>query len=370
MRADIFCRVIDNYGDIGVCWRLARQLAREHGWRPRLWVDDLRVMARLAPPVDPKAATQRVDGVDIVHWTRPAPPLEPGDAVIEAFACDPPAEFVQRMNDRVRPPAWVNLEYLSAENWIESCHALPSLQPGGLRKFFFFPGFTSATGGLLRERGLLAERDALQADPAARAAFLLGAGVPALRADERLVTLFCYPDAPVSALADVLTGDGTPTLLAIAPGVASHLTEAARGPLRIVRLPFLPQPDYDKLLWSADLNFVRGEDSFVRAQWAARPMVWHIYPQAGSAHVDKLQAWLRRYPAPDPTRALQAAWNGDAGAERLPQLLAAALSPAVFGPWREAAQDWSRGLARQTDLAAQLAGFCAALAGAAGDRLY
>ena len=28
MHWDMFCRVIDNYGDIGVCWRLAADLAR------------------------------------------------------------------------------------------------------------------------------------------------------------------------------------------------------------------------------------------------------------------------------------------------------------------------------------------------------
>ena len=44
---DIFCTVVDNYGDIGVCWRLARQLAAEHGFAVRLWVDDLASFARL-----------------------------------------------------------------------------------------------------------------------------------------------------------------------------------------------------------------------------------------------------------------------------------------------------------------------------------
>ena len=36
---DVFCRVVDNYGDAAVCWRLARQLADEHGARVRLWID-------------------------------------------------------------------------------------------------------------------------------------------------------------------------------------------------------------------------------------------------------------------------------------------------------------------------------------------
>ena len=49
---DVFCAVVDNYGDIGVCWRLSRQLAAEHGIAVRLWVDDLKPFARLCPAVD------------------------------------------------------------------------------------------------------------------------------------------------------------------------------------------------------------------------------------------------------------------------------------------------------------------------------
>ncbi|MGB3288764.1 MAG: elongation factor P maturation arginine rhamnosyltransferase EarP, partial [Burkholderiaceae bacterium] len=161
---DIFCRVVDNYGDIGVCWRLSRQLAAQLGQGcVRLWVDDLGSFARIEPGVDPQAGRQTVKGVDIVHWTQQPPPLAPHDVVIEAFACDPPADFIERMVGC--DSLWINLEYLSAEAWVESCHALPSPQANGLRKAFFFPGFTPGTGGLLREPGLLARRDAWQADP-------------------------------------------------------------------------------------------------------------------------------------------------------------------------------------------------------------
>ena len=38
---DIFCSVVDNFGDIGVCWRLARRLSAGLGQQVRLWVDDL-----------------------------------------------------------------------------------------------------------------------------------------------------------------------------------------------------------------------------------------------------------------------------------------------------------------------------------------
>ena len=177
MRADIFCRVVDNYGDIGVCWRLARRLAQVPGWRPRLWVDDLRAFARIQPGLDPEQARQQCLGIDIIHWT-PAPPadLTPGDVVIEAFACDPPDAFLDAM--RQVHPVWINLEYLSAEAWIESCHGLPSQRPDGLVKHFYFPGFTPATGGLLREPGLSAERDALQASPEQQESVLRALGVP------------------------------------------------------------------------------------------------------------------------------------------------------------------------------------------------
>ena len=285
MRADIFCRVVDNYGDIGVCWRLARRLAQVPGWRPRLWVDDLRAFARIQPGLDPEQARQQCLGIDIIHWT-PAPPadLTPGDVVIEAFACDPPDAFLDAM--RQVHPVWINLEYLSAEAWIESCHGLPSQRPDGLVKHFYFPGFTPATGGLLREPGLSAERDALQASPEQQESVLRALGVPqhALsrrRDGARLVSLFCYPNAPVDALASALAADPRPTVLLAPEGVAPGLETACAAPGRpaLVRLPFVSQPDFDRLLWCADLNFVRGEDSFVRAAWAARPLVWQIYPQ-------------------------------------------------------------------------------------------
>jgi uncharacterized repeat protein (TIGR03837 family) len=60
-------------------------------------------------------------------------------------------------------------------------------------------------------------------------------------------------------------------------------------------IPFLRQDDYDRLLWACDLNFVRGEDSWVRAQWAGRPFVWHIYPQDENLHHVKLRAFLQKY---------------------------------------------------------------------------
>jgi uncharacterized repeat protein (TIGR03837 family) len=123
-------------------------------------------------------------------------------------------------------------------------------------------------------------------------------------------------------------------------------------------IPFVSQDRYDELLWACDLNFVRGEDSFVRAQWAARPFVWQIYPQDEDAHWIKLTAFLDRYQADlDPAaaqalRGLWEAWNSGEGlATAWPAFRAR--RPAI----EAGARDWSARLAAMQDLAAALSDF-------------
>ena len=301
----IFCKVVDNYGDIGICWRLARQLHREHGVAVTLWVDDLASFQRICPPLDAQAEEQWQQGVLVRHWRGQDgvfAPAEIAGIVIEFFGCDIPEGYIAAMAACHPKPVWLNLEGLTAEEWVEGCHTLPSTHPRlPLVKHFFFPGFTARTGGLLREAGLDAERRAFQADPAARLAFLRQLGVSEQEAAALTVSLFCYPHAPVGALFSAWKGGATPLTCLVPEGVARDAVAAflaggaTQGALTVRVIPFVPQPDYDRLLWSCDLNFVRGEDSFVRAQWAQRPFVWHIYPQDENLHHKKLRAFLQRY---------------------------------------------------------------------------
>ncbi|MET0962021.1 MAG: elongation factor P maturation arginine rhamnosyltransferase EarP [Noviherbaspirillum sp.] len=331
MTLDLFCRVVDNYGDIGVCWRLARQLVLEHGVAVRLWVDDLASFRRICAAVDAAADEQLLQGVSVRRWREDiaVPAQGVADAVIEAFGCALPQAWLDAMAARPRPPAWINLEYLSAEDWVAGCHGLPSPHPQlPLTKYFFFPGFDAGSGGLPAEAGLEQRRAAFAADPRQKADFLAGLGMrPA--PDERLISLFCYSDAPVAALLDALRDEARPSLVLVPEGVASAALAAwagllpapgdiiRRGSLRLQIVPFLDQPGYDRLLWSCELNIVRGEDSMVRAQWAQKPFIWHIYPQEEAAHRIKLDAFLARFSdgmAPDAADACRAgwhAWNGD-----------------------------------------------------------
>jgi uncharacterized repeat protein (TIGR03837 family) len=350
---DVFCRVVDNHGDLGVCWRLAVDLAKR-GETLRLWVDDDSALRWMAPRGHP--------GVELIRWEEPLASLAgraPGDVVIEAFGCELPAAFAQRMAQHTPAPCWINLEYLSAQAYVERSHGLPSPQlagpAAGLQKWFFYPGFTSRTGGLLREPGLLERRAAFDRD-----AWLAHRGWLPRRA-ERVVSLFCYEQPALPAWLNALAQH--PTLLLATAGHAARQVEAALGPslmlgqLRAQVVEPLAQPEYDHLLWAADLNFVRGEDSFVRAQWAGAPFVWHIYPQHDGVHGAKLEAFLDRFlHAADrrlasEVRALSRAWSdGTAPPEE---------SWPDAATWRRHCTAWRDTLAAQEDLATQLLRFVA-----------
>lgn len=349
---DIFCRVIDNYGDIGVCWRLARQLANEHGKAVRLWVDDPASLVPLCPQVDPATPRQQVQGVDIRHWPNPFSVDRVADVVIEAFACELPETYVAAMAAATPNPCWINLEYLTAETWADSCHGMASPHPiWPLVKHFFFPGFSPATGGLLRESTLLAEPDPL----------------PPAAGEPLEISLFCYTTAPLDAWLEALAATPEPVLCRVAAGQPLAAVAACLGGdgpwqlgnARLVPQPFLPLDEYDRLLRRCAINFVRGEDSFVRAQWAGRPFVWQVYRQDDAAHLLKLDAFVDRYCAAmdgalaATTRALFTAWNTGQGI--------ASAWPAFFAQRAAIARhnvDWARQLAAAPDLTTTLVKFC------------
>jgi uncharacterized repeat protein (TIGR03837 family) len=282
-----------------------------------------------------------------------------------------PDSYLDAMQASDSPPVWVNLEYLSAEAWVEGTHGLPSPQPQRpLRRWFYFPGFTPGTGGLIRERDLLARRDVHRSDPSAHQTLWASLGLSALPVNALTVSLFCYPGAALVPLLARWADDDAPVVCIVPEGVvdaalaaffagdAPRAGETRRaGALTLAVAPFVDQDAFDRRLWTCALNFVRGEDSFMRAQWAARPLVWHIYPQDARAHTVKLDAFLDRYTKgldPQASVALRRFWhafNDGAAAE-------------AWGPLRGSlpalsrhAADWAQSLAEQRDLASGLVAF-------------
>lgn len=359
---DLFCRVVDNFGDIGVCWRLARQLAASSEVaQVRLWVDDLTSFQRIQQDVRTDLPSQDLHGVRIEHWStaRRSYPA-PHALLIEAFGCELPDSVKAQIS--AQEHVWINLEYLSAEPWVTGCHGLPSPQANGAAKYFFFPGFLPGTGGLLREPDLLARRDAFLSDDAAYDALLQRLGVrqdhrhALLAGQMRQVFLFCYPDAPVRALSDALAQQPQDTLLLVPDSVARRLPPLAAGRLQVQEIPHVRQADFDALLWRSTLNIVRGEDSLVRAIWAGAPMIWQPYIQDDKAHLDKLDAWLDTTALPDPVRALHHAWSLS-DRPLAATLLAAQLQAPALTAWRHQAGAYSTKLGLRADLAASLLTF-------------
>ena len=370
-RWDLFCRVIDNFGDAGIAWRLARELHDEHRLDVTIWIDAPDVLL-------PLTGTTLVDDPLLVHGVRVRalaqwrPTREFPAVIVDVLGGSIPRECVEAMHHATLPPRWFVVEYLSAEPWVEDRHGLPSPHPAtGIARRFWFPGFTPRTAGLLRERDLFARRDAFRRDGERQRALWRALRVEEPREPATHVSLFCYPHAPMRSLLQAFTENRYPiacyvpetaandALLHTDDGMPPRVGQPVqRGALVLHVVPFVPQERYDELLWACDINFVRGEDSFVRAQWAARPLVWHVYRQEHDTHVAKLDAFVNRYAAGlsdaarDAVRTFWDAWNG-----RMP---ASELAPAwqrmiaLAGELDRHAVAWAQTLARLPELATTL----------------
>ena len=360
LRWDVFCRVIDNFGDIGVCWRLCAALAaREQS--VRLWVDDASALAWMAP--------DGCVGVEVRRWLPNLPmPLDvpPGDVVIEAFGCDVDHTWIA-MNTvassadsmpaiaikGLKNPVWINLEYLSAESFAERSHGLASpVMAGaamGLTKWFFYPGFTAGTGGLIRHGNAVVD-------------------LPS-HANSGHISLFCYEPSALQALIEQLAERNGATQLLVMAGRGQKALDAViqsknahspawniRGALSINEQLYMSQLHYDALLRSCELNFVRGEDSLVSALWAGRAFVWQIYPQDDGAHAAKLEAFLEWLQAPPDLREFHRVWNG---------LHSGPLPALQIAAWTACALAARARLLAQRDLVSQLLDFVEEKAAAA-----
>ena len=370
LRWDIFCTSIDNFGDVGFSWRLARQLVNEHGLEVRLWVDDLAIFSQIESAIDVDEDLQWLQGVEICSWRKSFAEIEPADVVIETFACTLPDNYILAMADLPQQPVWINLEYLSAENWTLDCHCLPSFHPHlPLKKYFFFPGFVEGTGGLLLEKNLLPARVAF--NNTSQDKFWQELGLPSRREGELCISLFCYDDAPIEELLSAWVISDVPIRVLVPQHSVNNaigiffgvdLPTAGQvlqsGKLQVCIIPFLTQDNYDELLWACDINFVRGEDSFVRAQWAERVFIWNIYPQAEHSHRLKLEAYLNLYTERMPPEmsaavfSLWNAWNGNGQMINAWSIFAAQMSALT-----EYGNNWIRQLLPIGDLASNLVKF-------------
>lgn len=290
-RWDIFCKIVDNYGDMGICWRLSQQLVKEHQLQVRLFIDNFTTAKKIIASLDSSLQQQFIQGVEICPW--PALEITPADVVIETFSCGLPDAYLQQMV--ATQSIWINLEYLSAEAWVSDFHARPSPHPTlKIIKHFYFPGFKNDTGGLIREKNITKKLDSYPCENQNDS-----------HEQSLKISLFCYPNAPIHELLTCLQSNKRKVIVyvpanGILPKIASYFGKKSLsiaetltcGNLTCQVLPFLTQENYDQLLRTCDLNFVRGEDSWIRAIWAGKPFIWQPYIQTEDTHFEKLNAFL------------------------------------------------------------------------------
>jgi uncharacterized repeat protein (TIGR03837 family) len=325
LHADIFCAVVDNFGDAGIAFNLARHLHDDHHWSVRLIIDHPETLRAINPSYNPALKTQTIDGVHVVHDTGTIMPDGAVDMVIECLAGRAPHDFLATCAEQTPPPVIFAYEYLSAEKWVEEFHEKPSPHPDArLRRYFFYPGFNAHTGGLLAPANYTTRRNEFLNDAAAQTQFWQSLNVPPPTIHEQRITLFTYEQPHIDSWLQHLADQPHPTTLLVPVGrvlpdiarffgapqplvAGDHLTS---GNLTARILPFMGRADFDKLLWISDINIVRGEDSLTAAVLSAKPLIWNIYPQENDAHLVKLAAFFNQFWPENPDYlALMQAWN-------------------------------------------------------------
>jgi uncharacterized repeat protein (TIGR03837 family) len=365
---DIFCKVVDNFGDIGFCWRLAQQLHQVHGVQIKLFVDDLPAAAKLLTDIE-DVAEQPYQGITVIRWDDNTPFDVAADVVIETFACGLPAAYLALMT---KQSIWLNVDHLSAESWVPAFHGLNGKhRETAFTRHFYFPGFSDNTGGLLREKNLIANRNAFQASKSLQQDFWRSLMLDK-HASDLTISLFHYQHAPVDALLQSLV-HGQQSVMVLMP-LNHHMPTSLLGytdltvgdcitvgALTLHVLPFLTQDDYDRLLWLCDINFVRGEDSWVRAIFAGKPFIWQPYWQEDHAHLLKLNAFLSSfysYPTLQQTLVrMHEAWSTEQFYDDVWQDYLKNLSMLTLH-----AQQQSEVMTQQQDLVTKLLAFCADVA--------
>lgn len=305
---DIFCEIIDNYGDIGVVYRTAKELQKIFPEsKIRVFLNRLDEFKKINSQVI-DLPSQNIDGIEYItfdYLRDNANKLLTAQVIIEAFGCQIPEEYIEIAYDNSE--LLINLEYLSAEDWIEDFHLQSSpLGRGKLKKVFFMPGFTEKSGGVIADSNYLERiQRVLENKEFYEKKYLSDIED---RENKIVGTLFSYEKNFTPLLEDLKKLDKDVVILAMGEKTQDSLRKILKnfsiedfrnslkyGKIEIRFLNFLNQEEYEELINIVDFNFVRGEDSFIRAVLTGKPYMWHIYCQEEYAHMDKIEGFLDKY---------------------------------------------------------------------------
>lgn len=304
---DIFCEIIDNFGDIGVVYRISKELKKIfQNVRIRIVLNRLEEFKAINKKVK-DTDYQEIDGLICVTEKYVKENIETfgvSDVFIEAFGCNVPEEYVKAAKEDSK--LWINLEYLSGEKWIEDFHLCESLiDSKTLKKIFFMPGFSEKSGGVIIDSGFL---ERMKYGKENRDEVFKKYFKDFDLKDKFIGTVFSYEKNFENLLETlknykketVLLLMGEKTQKSFSEILKKNLTEdygniVKYGKITMIYSDFFSQEEYEEIISASDFNFTRGEDSFVRGIILGKPFMWHIYLQEEKAHMDKIKAFTERF---------------------------------------------------------------------------
>ena len=366
----ILCKVVDNFGDIGFVYRLARSLTDLcQKLKLRIIADNLKSFSLLCPEIDPLKDEQNVNGWQIFNWNAEITCLKefrknPPKIILECFQCGRP-EWLETLLFTEKIPniaQIIMIDYLIAEPYAETFHKLQSLtRSAKVRKVNFMPGFTEKTGGLILDKPFLS---ALKNRTDKNEEFFN-------------ILFFGYPrnySPVIHALQNFNNKNEKKINLLLAKGagfdsfMAAYETEksAEKNLFALEELPFLPQTEWDALLTKTPLLFIRGEDSLSRACLCGVPFVWHAYPQTEEYQLVKVNALLDRMSVhflPEDFKIIRKCWQIYNTTNASPQELENALNNFLqnYKKLCRGFKEFSASLLKNGDLTEQLLKFIKSL---------
>ena len=281
---DIFCQVIDNYGDVGVAYRLAREFKRVYPNKKLRFVIN---------QIEELNLIRKSEDIEIILYKDISKIENSADLIIESFGCEIPKEYMDKALKNAK--LIINLEYFSAEKWVDDFHLQESFLGGNLKKYFFIPGLSEKSGGILLDNEFLERKKKVEAN---KEYYLEKFEIK--EKYDLIGSVFSY-EKNFDSLIEELKKLGKKIILLILSEKTqkNFIKYFDNGnnydKIKFVKLPFFSYDKYEELLALCDFNLVRGEDSFVRALLLGKPFLWHIYPQDENTHIKKLESFLEKY---------------------------------------------------------------------------
>ena len=281
---DIFCQVIDNYGDVGVAYRLAREFKRVYPNKKLRFVIN---------QIEELNLIRKSEDIEIILYKDISKIENSADLIIESFGCEIPKEYMDKALKKSK--LIINLEYFSAEKWVDDFHLQESFLGGNLKKYFFIPGLSEKSGGILLDNEFLQRKKKVEAN---KEYYLEKFGIK--EKYDLIGSVFSYEKNFDSLIEELKKLNKKVILLILSEKTQKNFIKYFDNgnnydKIKFVKLPFFTYDKYEELLALCDFNLVRGEDSFVRALLLGKPFLWHIYPQDENTHIEKLESFLEKY---------------------------------------------------------------------------